>query len=350
MILIVRHGPKRGRDPRYNQSHLRAVRRRDPALYRRLRFYETGAPPPSLDGVDAVVFWLGDPLRELYPDCYADAMIIADAARARGLTVINPPEALSNTTKSVQSGLWRAAGIPTPPYTRCEDRDTLRAQLETADLPHLVRRDEKHGQRPTRICRRRAEAAALAEEWPHFPCSIAPLVDVRQMYRDAGHDDIWSRYHHVRRAAVFGSAVLNENILLAESPIVCVATSLHREWEKGPFFRREFGPLSPDLKRCLQAEADFWATEADCRDLMLKAAATLGLQYLAFDYCRLPDDKIILWEANPYFLMAPINKRVLWRKRNFRQHYDVLDRALAGFLRSLLNAAPAPPPMQTLKP
>ena len=340
VILIVRHGPKRGREPRYNESHLKAVQHRAPSLYRRLRFYETGNPPPSLDGIGAVVFWLGDPLRERYPECFADAVTIADAARARGLILINPPEALSNSIKSVQSGLWRAAGIPTPPYARCEDRDALADYLGAADLPVLVRRDEQHGQRPTRVCRNRTEAASVVKEWTEFPCSIAPFIDVRQMFRDAGLDGISARYHHNKRVLVLGSVLQPERMYFSKSPIVCRSASTYTEWERLPYLRRKLSPHPPSLRDCLQAEVSFREAETEAPELMQKAVDTLGMQYAAIDYCSLPDGRVLLWEANPYFQMASLKKAVLWRERRLREHHAVIQDALADFFRGLVDRVP----------
>ena len=72
---------------------------------------------------------------------------------------------------------------------------------------------------------------------------------------------------------------------------------------------------------------------------MRKAVETLGFQYAAIDYCDLPDGNVLLWEANPYFLMAPANERVCGRKRNLGGHYDVIGDALIGFFRGLLDGA-----------
>ena len=111
-LLIVQHGPGRGRLYDFRRHVLEWLEAEAPGLWPRIRLHETGGPPPRLEGVRAVVFWLADPLRELYQADYAEAVVIADAVRASGGTLVNPPEALSNSIKSVQSRLWREAGIP----------------------------------------------------------------------------------------------------------------------------------------------------------------------------------------------------------------------------------------------
>ena len=134
-VLLVRHGPGRGRTDNYLDATLDHICRTDSALAARIVVHETGAPQPSLDGIASVAFLLGDPLRERYPACYAEAEVLAAKARDRGIRIANAPEALSNSIKSVQSRLWRAAGIITPEYRRFASYDELR---DLADRKSVV--------------------------------------------------------------------------------------------------------------------------------------------------------------------------------------------------------------------
>ena len=79
-ILVVIHGAGRGRSVPTGDVFFSRLKVRDPELAARLRFHQTGTPAPGLNGVALVVFWLGDPLRQKYPDCYADASAIAQPA------------------------------------------------------------------------------------------------------------------------------------------------------------------------------------------------------------------------------------------------------------------------------
>ncbi len=97
--------------------------------------HTTGSAAPALDGVAAVVFWLADPLRELYPDCFAEASHLAAEAEKRGIRVVNRPESLSNTIKSKQSELWQAAGIPCAPVATFGSLAELSLRLATATFP-----------------------------------------------------------------------------------------------------------------------------------------------------------------------------------------------------------------------
>ena len=100
--------------------------------------HETGEPAPALDGVAAVVFLLADSLREHFPACFAEACSIAEEARAGGIRLVNPPEALSNTIKSTQSRIWREHGVPTPALERFETHAELVASLDRLVFPVLL--------------------------------------------------------------------------------------------------------------------------------------------------------------------------------------------------------------------
>jgi hypothetical protein len=181
-VLVVRHGPDRGRLHGYLQEVFDAVARRHPDVAARLRFHETGAPPPDLDGVAAVLFLLADPLRELYPPCYAEARAVADEARSRGIAVANDPDALSNTVKSVQAARWRERGIPTPAHLAFRDQHELEAVLGDVRFPAILRADELHAQEGMRLCRSAEEVVALPPDAIRYPGALAEFVDVRAGY------------------------------------------------------------------------------------------------------------------------------------------------------------------------
>ena len=134
------------------QALLDDLARRHPAVGKTLAIHETGAPLPTLDGVRAVVFLLADPLLEHFPDCFAEASAIAADARSRGLHLVNPPEALSNTVKSTQSRIWQENGVPTPVQLRVETRGDVASAAEGLVYPLILRPDNEHAQRGLRVC------------------------------------------------------------------------------------------------------------------------------------------------------------------------------------------------------
>ena len=86
-----------------------------------------------------MIFWLAGPLNN-HPACYEDAVRIANEARARDLTVINPPEALYNLSKTRQAQLWQEAGIAVR-RSRHSRLATLKAASTVLSFPLMLRAD-----------------------------------------------------------------------------------------------------------------------------------------------------------------------------------------------------------------
>ena len=63
-ILIVVHGPGRGRGVPTGNVFMERLQATDPAFAARFRVHETGSGAADLSNVALVLFWLGDPLRE----------------------------------------------------------------------------------------------------------------------------------------------------------------------------------------------------------------------------------------------------------------------------------------------
>ena len=316
-ILVVRHGPGRGRLPGYLDQVLDAIGAD-------VRLHATGSPPPELAGCSAVVFWLGDPLREFYPECYAEAVRIADAARARGLRIINAPAALSNSVKSRQAALWREAGIPTVAQQRFENRAALEDLLADAAYPLLLRSDEHHAQGGLRVLH---SARDVPSRLP-LPGTLAPLVDTR-----APGD----RLYHKKRVLVMGDVVRTVHVFFSTSPIVSQDSSTFRSQERP--LRNWTANLRLLRRRagCLQADYDYWAQQTAHTELMKRSVRALGLDFAAIDYSDRPDGSAILWEANPYFHLPPWYANVQPRARRLEERHPGLHAAFARFFESLTS-------------
>lgn len=334
-ILIVRHGEGRGRHPGYMDAPLARLRRKHPAVYRRLVLHSTGTSLPPLDGIVAVVFWLADPLREYYPDCHAEAAAIAAAARERQLRIINPPEAASNSIKSVQARLWTQAHISTPPVERFDCYADLLAAAERLPFPVLARSDQQHGQRGALVL---LNADALLSNDPNelaFPCAIAPLIDVRTGYQDADPSSPLARLFHKRRLIVAGSVIRTKHTFFAETPIVCARSSLFER----P--RSQLHQLVPRLsvleRQCVEIDMAYWAQREEHRMLMTRACAVLGFEFAAIDYSNLADGTPILWEANPYFMLPRPDQMRLPYIRSAAARIDSYYDAIGDFLAELVR-------------
>ena len=289
----------------------------DPGLAARMVFHATGNPAPSLSGVALVVFWLGDPLRQKYPDCYAEAAGIAQAARRRGIALLNAPEGLSNTSKADQSAIWAKAGIPSAPV-RCvsSPQELVRAFTEFAG-PCFLRGNDTHAERGLRVLRSAREAHVAARALPG-PAALVRIQDIRAEYRAAGAppSSLFSRFHHKARAFVIRGEVKASHLFFSPDLAVGLSNSL---------FARESGPKHALLRRSgfrqslfadlIAEDLAYFDTPVARKDVLAGAVAALGLDFAAVDYSLRPDGSVILWEANPFFCLPPGEESVLSAER-----------------------------------
>lgn len=334
-MLVVRHGPGRGRLPRYMHALFEHLRATDAATFATLAFWETGSPPPDLGGIAAVLFLLADPLRETYPDCHREAVAVADAARARGIAVANPPEALSRSIKSVQSRLWRDADIPTPPHVSFETREELDAAIARTTFPAILRGDRTHCQRGVVVCATADDARAAARGELTLPGTLTPFIDTREGWRRRAPRSIWGRQFHKKRAWIVGRHVRAHNLFFSDEPIVglAVATLAYApERGESPLTR-----VRRTLQRRAAAREDlrFYERGAEHADLFRRATDVLGLSWAAIDYSSTADGGVVLWEANPYPQLNGIDDRAFAGQLRRRERVHAVFGDVAAFLRDL---------------
>jgi len=338
MILLVRHGPGRGRLPRYLQPILDEISATDPDLSHNVTVHETGTgTAPDLAGFVAVVFWLADPLARWYPDCHAEAVTIAKAARERDLALVNPPDQLDNSVKSEMTRRWHEAGIPCAVHRCLESREALTAHLEQCELPVIVRRDEYHGQISMRVCRTRAQARRAARQWRIFPAAVAPFIDSRELWREAGHRDIWAGYYHSARLGRLGPVFFNQWVFFSRQPIIATLRSSFARWQRQPSWLRKIRPLSADIRSAVECDLAFNNAPPHHTELMKKATDLLGFSYASIDFSILPGNKVVLWEANPYPELYFDRRTPLFDDRDMdRRHWSIVS-DYARFFRALLD-------------
>jgi len=338
-VLIVRHGKARGRLPDYFREALNFIARFQPHLHARTLLHETGMPAPPLDDVNAVLFWLADPLRESYPECYADATGIAESARARGIRLVNPPDALSNTIKTRQSALWRDAGVPTAETDPFATAEELRAILDRLPLPVIVRPTLTHAQIGLHVCATVDDALKAAVRLLPAPTLVAPLIDIRAAWHAADRRNLYAQLHHKKRCYVLGSHVLPFYIYFSPYPVVAGATCTFdaaiRQRMKLPKT-----PMRGTLDAHCFADDYLFATgPAEDADLMLRAARTLEVDFLAIDYATRADGNHVLWEANPYPNLNPLRFCMMAAERRMAPRYAALYALIGKFLLELAEGS-----------
>ena len=338
-ILLVRHGPGLGRFAGYGERTLQWIRRRDPALAERILVHETGtgALPTAAAGAGAVVFWMADPLRELYPECHAEATQIAELAARRGARVVNPPAALSNTIKSTQARLWERAGVPCAVSHRFAGRAELEALLATMAMPVIVRPDLLHAQEGMRICGTPAEAVEAVEVDGRYPGALVPFVDTREDYRRRDPANLWAQFYHKKRVYVFGDVVLPSCIFFSRSPVVAWKGSTFSRYDGWRSLLEWAAYLRRFDREAVAADIAFVRNPPEQPALMRRATSALGLDFAAIDYSTFVDGSVVLWEANPHPYIPgwrstgmPLVRRTL--PRLARIHAQI-----AEFFRSLIH-------------
>lgn len=341
-LLIVRHGPGRGRMEGYMDSALGFMRHSMPEVFQRLRLHATGDPAPDLADTAAVVFWLADPLQEWYPACFAEADGIAREARALGIPLVTPPESLSNTVRSVQARLWEEAGVPTPAYRRFESVNELHALLQSESFPVLIRSDEHHAQQSMHVVRSPADLAALDPQALMLPGAVAPLVDVRAEHRKRNPNSIYARLYHKKRLYVLGDRVRTEHVFFSREPVVGAKTYTFLRYGRIPAALHWLSALDKWNRIGIREDVAYWRREQDHEPLMVRAAAALGIGFGAVDYSDLGNGEVILWEMNPHPSLPRLEWMPLPGPRRTRERMESYYRAIGLWLQNLLDSPLSP--------
>lgn len=340
-LLIVRHGWDRGpaiRLRRFRPARLQPmfddISRRHEELGGRFSYWRTGEPLPDLADVAAVVFILQDPLRELYPQCYEDASRLAEKAKQAGAKLVNPPDALSNSIKSIQAKMWTDAGIPTPRAIRFSNRQELTDAVHQIGGPVLIKSDNLHTQACMFVCRNLDELAKVPDSRLPGCGAVSPLVDTREGWSDVDPASPFATHYHKKRVMVFGDHVCNNHIFFGDHPIVGCGRSTfghYRSWN--PIYRMA---RNAKYKSHFDEDFGYWDSAPEEPELMSAAARALGLEICAIDYSKCADGKTVLWEANPFFSLHQWPIDVLGRKRRLPIRMPRVHDCAAMFFRDLL--------------
>lgn len=339
-LLIVCHGRGRGRDAGFIGNVLDDVAQHAPALRKAIRVHPTGRrDPPDLSEVGTILFWLADPLREMYPDCFAEAAEIARRARDGGVRLANPPEALSNSIKSVQAALWSAAGISTPRHCRFQTRAELDEQAAGLSYPVLLKADMLHSQARMRFCRSADEIRSLPADALAMPGSAASFVDTREGYRTTRPKTIWAHFFHKKRVIVLGDILHPRHTIFSQHPIVGLKNSTIMR--HGGAASRPLLPGDAVAHACIDADNAFWTGAPEKPELMRAACRALGIDTAAIDYSTFADGSVVLWEANPYFYLFARGDYILPKERRFEERHQAFIGAFRRFLENLVDPSGA---------
>ncbi|WP_146617192.1 hypothetical protein [Hyphomonas pacifica] len=290
----------------------------DNPLLMDIRIHRTGTGKPDLTNVSLVIFWLGDPLKQKYPECYLEALEVATAAQDAGIKIINHPDALSMTTKSRQAHIWHEHDVPSARGVAVQHASELTSAIEQVGFPCLMRSDQEHAQRNVIRITSKSDAERVNLE-ALLPAVVLKCYDVRDEYRSVGwdSDSLFYRFHHKARAIVFQDRVIGSHLFFSKDCIVGLSNSLFaREERPRRNFARRLGYHRHLLNEMIGLDKKYFAEVPKGHEELVKAVAVMGLDFAAVDYSLRPNGSILIWEANPYFYLPDGRDSVLSAQRD----------------------------------
>ena len=342
-VLIVRHGPGRGRLQGYCDHVLEWIKRERPETCARVRVHETGSGEASLEGVAGVFCWLADPL-EGYPECLKETLRIETEARERDIPVLNRPSVLASYGKAYQAERFAAGGFPSPPARIIQGREDLDRCIEDLGLPVMLRRNYSYAQQGVTLVRTRRDISSVRFGDASQPLVATPLLDTRAGPRRS----VWSRCFHKKRVLLIGDRCIQDSLYFSRDVLVAQNTSLYQDFlnrrnelrSRGRIGRRVARLLGKGrrLREAIAEERRYLESDLSDASVFRSAGRALDLEFVAFDYAQPPGERPLIWEANPYPFLPSAKNNVLRKKRAARIKVERVCKAFADSFESLLSA------------
>jgi hypothetical protein len=246
--------------------------------------------------------WFQDPVQHWSPRRYAQATRVAAQCDAMGIPIINRVDRLINATKTVGAELLTGVGIRTPRMACISNAEEFRDTLLGIGLPLLVREDWGHGGLMLRA-NTREEVVTLPVENFARPIAVE-FIDI-----PSRHDGLYRKYRYVAA----GNRGISHHLQVSNN------------W------------LTRGNDRIVSAQTRFdelqYIDRPDPNHEQLQCGReALGLDFVAFDYGYDYENRMVVWEANPY----PFIPAFSWRRLAYRN--TALDRTLAAILALYLEA------------
>lgn len=299
-FVVVRENPRPGRPHPYDVV-LDWIAENFPEY---LPLFRLAALPFDLGEADFSlhVAWLNDPVQAYSMELYNQATKLAADCDARGIPLINRVDRLHNATKLLGASLIAEAGVRVPRMARIGSAEEFRDTLCGMPLPLIVREDWGHQGELLRV-NTKEEAQALPLDRFARPIAVE-LVDVRDR-RDG--------YYRKYRYFAIGDLGVASHLQIS------------RDW-----ITRGDARVVGDNAR--YEELDYIGRPDPNHLVLQHARRALGLDYVAFDYGYDPDDRVVVWEANPYPYLHFSTKSLVYRNAS-------MHRTLAGILKLYLERA-----------
>jgi hypothetical protein len=249
--------------------------------------------------------WLQDPVEDWSPRAYRQALRLGEGCAARGIPVINPVERLARAAKSNVARVAGDFGIRTPRIAPIKNRSEFRETLLGFDLPLFVREDRGHRGFLFRADTR-AEAHAIPLGMLRHPV-VVELIDAQNP-----SDGLYRKY----RYAAIGDEGVPQHLHFSTHWVT-----------RGRHSLRE--------SRLTEEEVAYTRRPDPNHAVLQQVRRALGFDFVAFDYTYDPDERLVLWEGNPYPYLHRPGKRRLHR-------VALLERILAAMVNLYFERAGLP--------
>ncbi len=267
-ILIARTPPLHPHD--YDEILL-WLKQQHPAL---VGYFDVCAMPhllPKDAPYRLLVQWLQDPLENLDPRAYHQALALEADCDARGIRVVNRVSRHENLAKSETSRRLREVGIAAPRIFKFDSHEDLveAVAANAIPLPVIVREDVSHI-RPFHVVHSVGDARDVP--WDTFFRPVASeFVDVQSL------DGLHRKY----RCITLQDKILSSHLQISEG------------WETRYHYRVR-NLMSRDEEIAYVSEPDPY------EDLMRRARAALDVEFVGIDYGVTAAGEVVIWEANQH--------------------------------------------------
>ncbi|HET6726294.1 MAG TPA: hypothetical protein VFH85_09860 [Gammaproteobacteria bacterium] len=225
-------------------------------------------------GTALLIPWIRDPVRERDPLLFQRLLALESRHMRAGIPIVNPVSHLSNAIKSTALARLRQAGFTTARTLALSPQHSFGAVAAAVGLPFIVRNDQGHGGY-VRLVRSSADFRQI--DWSQL---IHPVA--LEYIETQSADGFYRKYRFV----VAGDSGISRHMIVARSWCVHAADRV-----RGQSWADE--------------EQAFLEAPNPYEEPLVRAARALALDFVAFDYSIDANDRLVIWEPNPFPRLWP---------------------------------------------
>ena len=232
--------------------------------------------------------WLQDPVQQWSIRAYNQACRISRQCDALNIPIINRVENLINASKSNGARIIGDAGIRTPRIVKITDFENFKKDLGGLEFPLIIRDDWGH-QGPMLLIETLAQLNNISLAGIIRPIAI-------EYINTQSEDGFYRKY----RYTITGDIGIPQSI------------HVQKHWQ----VRGEKTEYNDSL---VKEEKDYLNNPDPNQDQLVTAYNALELDFVAFDYSYDQNEKLVVWEVNPYPYLHFLEYRRLYRNKNIQK-------------------------------